>query len=337
MTVFNVVKKLYNQPLDDKPDVAVTHELTPDCSLKRDAQIGDILSGSRHSHAVVLSRFDDGDKNPEGKICPETLQRMPAPVPCKFGSKVLFMDEPARDAASESYHKFEWKIDEWVKSAGLSPTARLALRMVFIEPPAVMNDDPEDASTVVLTGLLVELTRKVGFAGKTPEEMHKCVLIARRHAVKMSALDAPKPGQRHDQPPGAHTFAVGIYPDLGALVWTRGLGVANCFAFRKNDRLILQALRRIKSGDRLKAIPLEGSGDDDSETNPETNPDSGLNAADLITFRCSGDECQVGFPLKENTKEKLIKCPVCQKETNIWLKLKKIQVQRFSAVTGLLQ
>jgi len=47
----------------------------------------------------------------------------------------------------------------------------------------------------------------------------------------------------------------------------------------------------------------------------------------MITFRCSKDSCEVGFPLKENTKEKVIVCPIkeCGKETNVWLKLKRIQ------------
>ena len=48
----------------------------------------------------------------------------------------------------------------------------------------------------------------------------------------------------------------------------------------------------------------------------------------MITFRCSNESCEVGFPLKENTKEKVIACPMkeCGKETNVWLKLKRIQV-----------
>ena len=48
----------------------------------------------------------------------------------------------------------------------------------------------------------------------------------------------------------------------------------------------------------------------------------------MITFRCSKESCEVGFPLKENTKEKVIVCPIkeCGKETNVWLKLKRIQV-----------
>ena len=50
---------------------------------------------------------------------------------------------------------------------------------------------------------------------------------------------------------------------------------------------------------------------------------------DMITFRCSNEACEVGFPLKENTKEKVIACPMkeCGKETNVWLKLKRIQAR----------
>ena len=63
----------------------------------------------------------------------------------------------------------------------------------------------------------------------------------------------------------------------------------------------------------------------------------------MVTFQCSGDECKAGFPLKENTKEKVIKCPMeeCGKETNIWLRLKRFQVgclfALFSSPVELLQ
>ena len=46
----------------------------------------------------------------------------------------------------------------------------------------------------------------------------------------------------------------------------------------------------------------------------------------MVTFRCANvKSCSAGFPLSENTKEKLIHCPACGHETNIWLKLKKMQ------------
>ena len=65
-------------------------------------------------------------------------------------------------------------------------------------------------------------------------------------------------------------------------------------------------------------------------------------ANDMITFRsvlpltiyhsyfdtrCANELCSVSFPLKENTKEKIISCPLddCGIKTNIWERLKLIQ------------
>ena len=43
--------------------------------------------------------------------------------------------------------------------------------------------------------------------------------------------------------------------------------------------------------------------------------------------RCANELCTVSFPLKENTKEKIISCPLddCGIKTNIWERLKLIQ------------
>jgi len=47
----------------------------------------------------------------------------------------------------------------------------------------------------------------------------------------------------------------------------------------------------------------------------------------MITFRCANEICTCSFPLKENTKEKIISCPLddCGIKTNIWERLKLIQ------------
>ena len=47
---------------------------------------------------------------------------------------------------------------------------------------------------------------------------------------------------------------------------------------------------------------------------------------DMMNFKCSGKTCTLSFPLKESTKEQIIKCPLedCGKETNIWKKRKRI-------------
>merc|ERR1712198_315869 len=52
-----------------------------------------------------------------------------------------------------------------------------------------------------------------------------------------------------------------------------------------------------------------------------------VQATDMITFRCANEICPNYFPLKENTKEKIIACPIedCGLKTNIWERLKLIQ------------
>ena len=47
----------------------------------------------------------------------------------------------------------------------------------------------------------------------------------------------------------------------------------------------------------------------------------------VFYFRCANELCSVSFPLKENTKEKIISCPLddCGLKTNIWERLKLIQ------------
>ena len=44
-------------------------------------------------------------------------------------------------------------------------------------------------------------------------------------------------------------------------------------------------------------------------------------------FRCGNELCTNSFPLKENTKEKIISCPLedCGLKTNIWERLRLIQ------------
>ena len=66
------------------------------------------------------------------------------------------------------------------------------------------------------------------------------------------------------------------------------------------------------------------NGQHDATNGKEHEEDEGW-----IIFRCSNYPlCTEGFPLRENTKEKLIQCPKedCGKSTNIYLKLKRIQV-----------
>ena len=63
-------------------------------------------------------------------MCPHTLERMAAPVPCSFGSEVTFSSEEVRAEAEGSYHRREWRVARRLREAGLAPVARLALRLV---------------------------------------------------------------------------------------------------------------------------------------------------------------------------------------------------------------
>merc|ERR1712241_1123474 len=63
------------------------------------------------------------------------------------------------------------------------------------------------------------------------------------------------------------------------------------------------------------------------EQKPEGAPREPAPANDMITFRCANEICPNYFPLEENTKEKIISCPLddCGIKTNIWERLKLIQ------------
>ena len=86
---------------------------------------------------IILVRYQD--EQAEGKICPQTLEVLAAGVPCNFGSKALFTNEEARQAAEKSYHKYEWSSLHLIQAAGLSPASKLAFRIVTTIGPQNVN------------------------------------------------------------------------------------------------------------------------------------------------------------------------------------------------------
>ena len=70
----------------------------------------------------------------ENKICPMTLKRMPAGMPCTLGSTALFSSEELREKANATFHKYEYRILESWKELGLSAYAKLAYRLVTMIP-----------------------------------------------------------------------------------------------------------------------------------------------------------------------------------------------------------
>ena len=70
-----------------------------------------------------------------GRVCPVTLAKMFAPLPCPYGSTALFGSAAARDAAAGGYHQYEWRLLDNLDTAGLLERSRLALRMVTVLRP----------------------------------------------------------------------------------------------------------------------------------------------------------------------------------------------------------
>merc|ERR1712062_54066 len=90
------------------------------------------------------------------------------------------------------------------------------------------------------------------------------------------------------------------------------MGGSDIITFFQDGKLFLQSVRQLKSGQTVDIF---------SENMAKT--EECLN--DMISFKCAnGEKCDLSFPLKEKTNEKIIKCPACGVETNIWKHLKRI-------------
>jgi hypothetical protein len=83
-----------------------------------------------------------------------------------------------------------------------------------------------------------------------------------------------------------------------------------------DKKLLISSFRRLEKGQSVCIV----------EQPPVGGPQKTA-ANDMITFRCANELCTCSFPLKENTKEKIISCPLddCGIKTNIWERLKLIQ------------
>jgi tetratricopeptide (TPR) repeat protein len=365
MTVFNVVKKLYNQPDDTRPKVTLANgpssswaNLSAKATINDknqaecvdDVKVGDGLFREPHLVAVI------DDPNAEGKLCPYSLKKMSAPVPCTFGSDVTFLNENVRAQADASYHKYEWRFIGSLKEKGFAPIALLALRLVtsltpeeavsvgqgrlesldecrerYREAFRLAVDEPQEpsaeASLTAISGLFLEVLEKSGYTSKMDESdvealantIFKALLIAKSYAVPVKMLKSIKKRDElfdgsYDEYPSTKC-ALGLFPALSKLdSLTVKSDEPDLFWFYFNNEIAVVSSRVLAKGHKLSFSLTRG------HMKSET-----IN--DMITFKCSNPSCTVGFPLKENTKEKLIRCPMetCNKETNIWLKLKRIQ------------
>jgi len=296
-----------------------------------------------------------------GKICPYNLDKMFNPIPCPFGSEETFGSLEARDDASKGFHKYEWSVRKGLNEAKILEQPRLALRMVTqIEPSDVSkisailgkNVKPEESLRIAantfnlnvsnatdeekfVSSLLgLYLLRNLVVSGyvklpsKTntklsPEEadvfqlLERAVLVSLYHTKPIELIDVPKyKSDFIDKDIKRDICGFGIYPDLQEIE-SAGVGtekhVINWFV---DKRMVISSFRRIEKGQAVCLV----------EKPPTGGPQKAA-ANDMITFRCANELCTCSFPLKENTKEKIISCPLddCGIKTNIWERLKLIQ------------
>ena len=148
MSVFNVTKTLYNIDLNERAPSCLANGEEDQRGLSSKLKISDeyllatediepednLVSLDPYVAVVNVSGGRAG-----GKICPHNINKMFNPVPCKFGSDELFGSLEARDAASASYHQYEWSILHNLQQANLHERGRLALRMVTQVEPSLLH------------------------------------------------------------------------------------------------------------------------------------------------------------------------------------------------------
>jgi len=293
-----------------------------------------------------------------GKICPHSLEKMFHPIPCSFGSLQTFGSFAARDEASSGYHKYEWSVLSTLERVGLMERARLALRMVTQLQPNQVNQvvsalsssnttvSPELQSAVatfrlpvnaateedklvstVLGLFLLQCLQVTGFLPKSNDLdkdqlalltlIQRAVLVSLHHTKEITLFDIPKEKKDFlDETVKTDACGFGIYPDLYEIEQAAVGEESQVIRWFLDKKLVMTAFRVVEKGSRMCLVEKQGK-----DCGPKTQGN------DLITFRCANELCTVSFPLKENTKEKIISCPLddCGIKTNIWERLKLIQ------------
>jgi len=292
-----------------------------------------------------------------GKICPHTMEKVFNPIPCNLGSEQLFCSFEARDEANKSYHQYEWSILRCLDEAKMLEKARLALRMVTnVNPDDIMKVSttlgehassevyartlnlplPNLSEDEILSSSLVSLflTRCLSVSGyvKSPSKdiisaklsqeqlevyriLRQAVLVALHHTQQIKLYDVPKDKKGFlDEDVRTDVCGFAIYPDLQELESAGAGPECHAITWYAEKRLVITSFRTREKGQKICLVE-----DKSLKTKPVAN--------DLITFRCANELCSCSFPLKENTKEKLISCPLddCGIKTNIWERLKLIQ------------
>ena len=294
--------------------------------LIKNANVEEILYSEKPLASVVL----EGGKA-EGKVCPHSLKRMAAGVPCNMGSTALFASGDARQEASESYHKYEYKtIDAW-KDSDLTEYARLAYRIFASKHDeidailALPSPKTESFAMICVLKFMLDNLELHGYFDANDEKldkndalkkMLKIICVTCKYAIRVFLGDPPASEKElldlRKFP--VSEYALGIYPQFAKFRYmtTPSTGGSDIITFFQDGKLFLQSVRQLKSGQTVDIF---------SENMAKT--EECLN--DMISFKCAnGEKCDLSFPLKEKTNEKIIKCPACGVETNIWKHLKRI-------------
>jgi len=152
--------------------------------------------------------------------------------------------------------------------------------------------------------------------------LSRAVLVALRHTRPIEIMEVPKSKTGIlDTDIGVSVCGYGIYPDLHSLERIATGKKSDVIRWFVDKKMVLSSYKKIEAGGEVILFSQSTSPQKQEST---TTPPSPTN---MITFRCANELCQNSFPLKENTKEKIISCPLeeCGLKTNIWERLKLIQ------------
>merc|ERR1712209_244328 len=199
----------------------------------------------------------------------------------------------------------EWKVLAALQRVGVLERAQLALRMVT-------NLQPAQVSTILSA---IESSKSV-----VPTELETAAKTFRLPVDK--ATDDDKLVSTTlalfflDGEVVIHVSGFGIYPDIYELEQAGTGPESPVIKWFLDKKMVITAFRKVEAGNQVCLV---------EEQLKEPKPKAQAN--DMITFRCANELCNVSFPLKENTKEKIISCPLddCGIKTNIWERLKLIQ------------
>lgn len=352
MSVFSTVKEVRNRDDDVSPLSKLTvdnvDKMSPGGGVEIEDEVGveaeEVIFCERPL-AMVLN-----DSRAEGKICPVEMTLMTAPLQCTLGSTATFSSEKARQVANQTYHKYEFRLVEPIKLAGLLPKAKLALRIITTMDPKHIKDvvgaereEPHDiiAKTVknfinlpidqdhknstlmevgVLTSYLLSCLEKSDYSkpdnslAELVERVVKAVLV--HHKTVLYSQGSIDKSQLWDLPKiPLKNFAIGAYPEFSAkLAASKPTETSNVLSFYHRGTLFLQSVRKMGRG---CSVNVHTNAAEASAVSFPVN---------MVNHKCSGKECSLSFPL-DKTADQPITCPLdtCGIQTNIWKRLKRIQ------------